>query len=92
LIPIKSSSYVVGSKTKPSSSTSLAGSAWRYPIVGILGSIEEALCDRYLSPEGDKRDLNKISTLSYEGDIEDYMTQMTYKNSKVGLICLAWLA
>jgi hypothetical protein len=46
---------------------------------------EEALCKRFLSAEEDKRDLKRMSALRYEGDIGDYMTQMTYYNIKLGL-------
>jgi hypothetical protein len=45
-----------------------------------------------LSIEEDKWDVEKISALRYEGDIEDYMTQKTYYNTKLGLKGLAWVA
>jgi hypothetical protein len=53
---------------------------------------EEALCDHFLSTEEDKRDLERMSALRYEGDIEDYMTQKTYYNTKLGLKGPAWVA
>jgi hypothetical protein len=33
-----------------------------------------------------------MSALMYKGDIEDYMTQKTYYNTKLGLKGLAWVA
>jgi hypothetical protein len=33
-----------------------------------------------------------MSALRYEGDIEDYMTQKTYYNTKLGLKGRAWVA
>jgi hypothetical protein len=45
---------------------------------------EEALCDCFLSAEEDKRDLERMLALRYKGDIEDYMTQKTYYNTKLG--------
>jgi hypothetical protein len=46
---------------------------------------EETLCERFLSIEEDKRDLGRMSALKYEGNIEDYITQKTYYNTKLGL-------
>jgi hypothetical protein len=53
---------------------------------------EEALCECFLSADEDKRDLKSMLALRYEGDIEDYMTQKTYYNTKLGLKSLAWVA
>jgi hypothetical protein len=46
---------------------------------------EEALYDHLLSAEEDKLNLERMSTLRYEGHIEHYITQMTYYISKLGL-------
>jgi hypothetical protein len=46
---------------------------------------EEPLCECFLSADEDKRDLKRMSALRYEGDIEDYMTQKTYYDTKLGL-------
>jgi hypothetical protein len=53
---------------------------------------EEALCERFLNAESDKQDLERLFALRYEGDIEDYMTQMTYYKTKLGLKSPAWVA
>jgi hypothetical protein len=53
---------------------------------------EEALCKHFLSTDENKRDLKQLSTLRYERDIEDYMTQMTYYNTKLGLKGQAWVS
>jgi hypothetical protein len=53
---------------------------------------EEALYVCFLSAEEEKQDLEKMSALRYEGDIQDYMTQKTYYNTKLGLKGLAWEA
>jgi hypothetical protein len=52
----------------------------------------EALCDCILSIEKDKRDLERMSALRYEGNIEAYITQKTYYNTKLGLKGLGWIA
>jgi hypothetical protein len=46
---------------------------------------EEALCECFLSAEEDTWDLERILALTYEGHIEDYMTQKTSDNTKLGL-------
>jgi hypothetical protein len=56
---------------------------------------EEALFDHHLSAEDNKWDLKRLSTLRYEGDIKDYMTQKTYYNTQLGLkrpVCVAHIA
>jgi hypothetical protein len=50
---------------------------------------EEALYERFLSAEENKRDLKRMLALRYEADIEDYITQTTYYNTKLGLKGLA---
>jgi hypothetical protein len=45
-----------------------------------------------LSAEKDKQHLKKILALRYKEDIEDYMTQKTYYNRKLGLKGLTWVA
>jgi hypothetical protein len=46
---------------------------------------EEALCECFLSTEEDNRDLKRMSALRYAGDIEDYLIQKTYYNTKLRL-------
>jgi hypothetical protein len=53
---------------------------------------EETLHECFLSVEEDKLDLERMSVLRYEGDIEDYMTQKTYYNTRLGPKGLAWVA
>jgi hypothetical protein len=43
---------------------------------------EESLCDHFLSVEVDNWNLKRMSALRYGGDIDDYMTQKTYYNTK----------
>jgi hypothetical protein len=52
---------------------------------------KENLCESFLSAEEDKMHLKRMSILRYESDIEDYMTQITYYNTKVGLKGPAWI-
>jgi mannitol/fructose-specific phosphotransferase system IIA component (Ntr-type) len=49
---------------------------------------EEALSKVFLSIE-DKQDLERISALRYEADIEDYITHKTYYYTMLGLKGLA---
>jgi hypothetical protein len=53
---------------------------------------EEVLRDHFLSVEENKRDLERMSALRYEGNIEDYMTEKTDYHTKLGLKGLAWIA
>jgi hypothetical protein len=53
---------------------------------------DEALCDCILYAKEDKADLETMSALRYEGNIEEFMTQKSYYNTKLGLNGLAWVA
>jgi hypothetical protein len=53
---------------------------------------EEAGCECFLSTEEDKQDLERMSAIRYEDDIEDYMTEKTYSNTKLDLKGPAWVA
>jgi hypothetical protein len=53
---------------------------------------EEALCDRFVNTEEDTQDLERISALRYEGNIEDYMTEKTNYNTKLDLKGPGWVA
>jgi hypothetical protein len=53
---------------------------------------EEALCKCCRSADENKWDLERISALRYKGDIDDYMIQKTYDNTKLGIKSLAWVA
>jgi hypothetical protein len=46
---------------------------------------EEALWERFLSAEEDKRNLKTMAALTYKRDIENYMTDKTFYNIKLGL-------
>jgi hypothetical protein len=51
----------------------------------IWAQNDEALCECFLSTAEDKWDLKIMSALRYKRDIEHYMTQKTYYNTKLGL-------
>jgi hypothetical protein len=53
---------------------------------------EYTLCERFLTSEVDKRDFERILAPQYKGDIEIYMSQKTYYNTKLGLKGPAWVA
>jgi hypothetical protein len=53
---------------------------------------EVALSNQCLSTVKDNQDLERMSGIRYEGDIEDNMTPKTYYNTHLGLEGLAWVA
>jgi hypothetical protein len=52
----------------------------------------ESLCKSCLGTEENNQDLERMSALRFEEDIEDYMTQKTFYNTKLGLKGPAWVA